>query len=100
MIHPCCIASRMQIAAASALANWSRILLDESRGVSELGPREDALRAIISRFGDEHETDFAGYSQVALLRFLQAIATFMWGDATVIRVRVNSGHCQLHWDCS
>lgn len=39
----------LQIAATSALANWALILLrhTEFGGVTELGPREDALKAIL-----------------------------------------------------
>ncbi|RCN29776.1 PUL domain protein, partial [Ancylostoma caninum] len=37
----------LQLAAASALANWSLLLLNRSEKVAELGPREDAIRAII-----------------------------------------------------
>ncbi|KJH51416.1 PUL domain protein [Dictyocaulus viviparus] len=37
----------LQLAATSTLANWSLLLLTRSETVSELGPREDAIRQIV-----------------------------------------------------
>lgn len=76
----------LQLAAATALANWALVLLrqTESGKVAELGPREDSLRAIIQAI--ENVTSFGDYNQAALLRLLQAIVTLMWGDITVIRL--------------
>lgn len=77
------------MAATSALANLSLILLRETEqgDVMELGPREDALRAVIS--GTENIQNFGDYSQPALIRLMQTIATLMWGDSSVIKVRYN-----------
>ncbi|PAV77723.1 hypothetical protein WR25_16369 [Diploscapter pachys] len=38
----------IQLASASALANWSLLLLQKSDVVQELGPREDIIRAIVA----------------------------------------------------
>uniref|UniRef100_A0A914C0W8 PUL domain-containing protein n=1 Tax=Acrobeloides nanus TaxID=290746 RepID=A0A914C0W8_9BILA len=76
----------VQLAATSALANLSLILLRETEqgDVMELGPREDALRAVIS--GTENIQNFGDYSQPALIRLMQTIATLMWGDSSVIKL--------------
>uniref|UniRef100_A0A915Q0D1 Phospholipase A-2-activating protein n=1 Tax=Setaria digitata TaxID=48799 RepID=A0A915Q0D1_9BILA len=76
----------LQLAAATALANWSLILLrhTESGKVAELGPREDALRAIIQAI--ENVVSFGDFNQAALIRLLQAIVTLMWGDLAVIQL--------------
>lgn len=50
--------------------------MSEKEGVSELGPREDVLRAIIGAI--ESTASFSDYSPIALVRLLQAIATIMW----------------------
>ncbi|KHJ85570.1 PUL domain protein, partial [Oesophagostomum dentatum] len=73
----------LQLAAASALANWSLLLLQRSEKVAELGPREDAIRAFV-KLCDEKLTSFGSLSEAAMIRLLQAIVTFMWGDTTVI----------------
>ncbi|CAI4221759.1 unnamed protein product [Auanema sp. JU1783] len=72
----------LQIAAVSALANWSFSMLKQSATVSELGPREDVLRHLIKVL--EAFPSFGGYSQQALIRLLQTIVTLMWGDSEVI----------------
>ncbi|EJD73820.1 WD domain-containing protein [Loa loa] len=76
----------LQLAATTALANWALILLrhTESGKVTELGPREDALRAIIQAI--ENIASFGDFNQVALIRLLQAIVTLMWGDVAVIQL--------------
>ncbi|VDN19481.1 unnamed protein product [Cylicostephanus goldi] len=73
----------LQLAAASALANWSLFLLKKSEKVAELGPREDAIRAIV-KLCDERLQSFGSVSEGAMIRLLQAIVTLMWGDTTVI----------------
>ncbi|CAJ0608269.1 unnamed protein product [Cylicocyclus nassatus] len=75
----------LQLAAASALANWSLYLLNKSDKVAELGPREDAIRAII-KLCDERLQAFGSVSEGAMIRLLQAIVTLMWGDTTVINL--------------
>ncbi|KAK6732564.1 hypothetical protein RB195_016748 [Necator americanus] len=75
----------LQIAAASALANWSLLLLNRSETVAELGPREDAIREII-KVCEDKVTSFGSFAEVAMIRLLQAIVTFMWGDTTVINL--------------
>ncbi|MCP9261252.1 Phospholipase A-2-activating protein [Dirofilaria immitis] len=76
----------LQLAATTALANWALILLrhTESGNVAELGPREDALRDIIQTI--ENVVNFGDFNQIALIRLLQAIATLMWGDVSVIQL--------------
>ncbi|VDO50671.1 unnamed protein product [Onchocerca flexuosa] len=76
----------LQLAATTALANWALILLrhTESGKVAELGPREDALRAIIQAI--ENMVNFGDFNQIALIRLLQAIVTLMWGDVAVIQL--------------
>ncbi|RCN40028.1 PUL domain protein [Ancylostoma caninum] len=76
----------LQLAAASALANWSLLLLNRSEKVAELGPREDAIRAIIKVCEEKYSsfTSFGSLNEAAMIRLLQAIVTLMWGDATVI----------------
>uniref|UniRef100_A0A8R1XTE8 Phospholipase A-2-activating protein n=1 Tax=Onchocerca volvulus TaxID=6282 RepID=A0A8R1XTE8_ONCVO len=76
----------LQLAATTALANWALILLrhTESGEVAELGPREDALRAIIQAI--ENVVSFGDFNQLALIRLLQAIVTLMWGDVAVIQL--------------
>ncbi|VDN08021.1 unnamed protein product [Thelazia callipaeda] len=75
----------LQLAAASALANWALIFLEETEcgKVAELGPREDALQAIIQAI--ENIASFGDFNQTALIRLLQAIVTLMWGDIAVIQ---------------
>ena len=77
-----------KVAAASALANWSLLLLRKSEKVAELGPREDVLRAIISKL--ETVDSFGDKDEVAMIRLLQAIVTLMWGDKQVIQVILRS----------
>ncbi|VIO94008.1 WD domain containing protein [Brugia malayi] len=76
----------LQLAAATALANWALILLrhTESGKIAELGPREDALRAIIQAIGNV--VSFGDFNQIALIRLLQAIVTLMWGDVAIIQL--------------
>ncbi|KAJ1354251.1 hypothetical protein KIN20_011126 [Parelaphostrongylus tenuis] len=74
----------LQLAATSTLANWSLFLLNQSEKVSELGPREDAIRCIVKKC--ETIDSFGYLSTESMLRLLQAIVTFMWGDTTVIRL--------------
>ncbi|CAG9534252.1 unnamed protein product [Cercopithifilaria johnstoni] len=76
----------LQLAATTALANWALILLrhTESGKIAELGPREDALRAIIQVI--ENIVSFGDFNQIALIRLLQAIVTLMWGDVAVIQL--------------
>ncbi|KHJ83481.1 PUL domain protein [Oesophagostomum dentatum] len=76
----------LQLAAASALANWSLLLLKRSEKVAELGPREDAIRAFV-KLCDEKLTSFGSLSEAAMIRLLQAIVTFMWGDTTLAKSR-------------
>jgi len=47
-----------------------------------LGPREDALRAIISTL--KKEQNFGNYSPISMLRLLQTIIMLMWGQSTII----------------
>lgn len=79
------------MAAASAIANLALVLLRQTEAgqVAELGPREDALRAIVTAI--EPVSSFGEYAPHALLRLLQAIATVMWGDATVIKLGKDRG---------
>uniref|UniRef100_A0A1I7WWF6 Phospholipase A-2-activating protein n=1 Tax=Heterorhabditis bacteriophora TaxID=37862 RepID=A0A1I7WWF6_HETBA len=72
----------LQLAAASALANWSHLLLIRSESVAELGPREDVIRGVIKVL--EAVESFGDRSELALIRILQAIVTLMWGDTAVI----------------
>ncbi|GMR36431.1 hypothetical protein PMAYCL1PPCAC_06626, partial [Pristionchus mayeri] len=74
----------LQLAAASALSNWALLLLQTSEKVCELGPREDGIREIVKTL--ESHLSFGGYREDALTRVLQAIATLMWGDVTVIKL--------------
>ncbi|KAK5986865.1 hypothetical protein GCK32_003878 [Trichostrongylus colubriformis] len=74
----------LQLAAASTLANWSLLLLNRSETVAELGPREDAIRGIIKVC--ETIDSFGYLSRDGMIRLLQAIVTFMWGDTSVISV--------------
>uniref|UniRef100_A0A915EDK6 PUL domain-containing protein n=1 Tax=Ditylenchus dipsaci TaxID=166011 RepID=A0A915EDK6_9BILA len=68
----------VQIAAASALAIFTLLLLNqaESGSVTKLGPREDVLKAVIGI--TENVASFCNHSPIALARILQAIATLMW----------------------
>lgn len=68
------------------MANLARLfLLETEEGeCAELGPREDALRAIIA--GCEPILSFGHFSSDAMIRLLQAISTLMWGDATIINM--------------
>ncbi|EFO97992.1 CRE-UFD-3 protein [Caenorhabditis remanei] len=77
----------LQHSAATALANWSLTLLQQSEKVEQLGPKEDYMRAIIS--GIETVDSFGFVSEDAITRLLQAIVTVMWGDASVIRLAKN-----------
>uniref|UniRef100_A0A915EUS1 PUL domain-containing protein n=1 Tax=Ditylenchus dipsaci TaxID=166011 RepID=A0A915EUS1_9BILA len=79
----------VQVAAASALANFALLLLKhtESGSVTELGPREDVLRAVINT--TERVMSFSDHSPIALTRILQSIATLMWGDSSVINLAKN-----------
>ncbi|KAI1728465.1 PFU (PLAA family ubiquitin binding) domain-containing protein [Ditylenchus destructor] len=85
------IKDSVQVAAASALGNFARLLLlkTESDKITELGPREDVLRGIISV--TEKVDSFSSFSSAALIRLLQTIATLMWGDSTVIGLAKNRG---------
>ncbi|KAF8361888.1 ufd-3, partial [Pristionchus pacificus] len=74
----------LQVAAASALSNWSYLLLQTSDNVCELGPREDGIREIVKAL--ETHVSFGGQREDALTRVLQAISTLMWGDVTVIKL--------------
>ncbi|KAE9420335.1 hypothetical protein Angca_004919 [Angiostrongylus cantonensis] len=74
----------LQLAATSTLANWSLLLLNRSEKVSELGPREDAIRGIVKKC--ETISSFGYLSRDSIIRLLQAIVTFMWGDTSVIRL--------------
>jgi hypothetical protein len=65
------------------LANFTRILLLKTEeAVTELGPREDALRSIISALKSEQH--FGNYSPISILRLLQTIIMLMWGQSTII----------------
>ncbi|KAI1706669.1 PUL domain-containing protein [Ditylenchus destructor] len=81
----------VQVAAASALGNLARLLLlkAESDNMAMMESRENVLKQIISV--TEKVDSFSSFSSVALIRLLQAIATLMWGDATVIRLAKNRG---------
>ena len=61
------------------------LLKTESKeaGISELGPREDALRSIISTIRG-NDNNFGTYSPIAILRLLQTIIMLMWGQSTLI----------------
>ncbi|MFH4981306.1 hypothetical protein AB6A40_008015 [Gnathostoma spinigerum] len=85
----------VQLAAASALANWALVLLrhTESGSVTELGPREDALREITE--GLRCVDGFSDLTQIAQIRLLQTIATLMWGDATVIKLAKSRDICTI-----
>ncbi|CAJ0587187.1 unnamed protein product, partial [Mesorhabditis spiculigera] len=77
----------VQVAAATALANWALLLLQRSLHISELGPREDLIRVIIETF--EEEPAFGGRSEVALFRLMQCLVSLMWGDSQVIKTCKN-----------
>ncbi|CAI5440958.1 unnamed protein product [Caenorhabditis angaria] len=77
----------LQLAATSALANWSLSLLQQSQDCAQLGPREDILRAVIG--GIENISSFGGISEDALIRLLQTIVTLMWGESNVIKLAKN-----------
>lgn len=47
-----------------------------------MGPREDALRSIISALKSEQH--FGNYSPISILRLLQTIIMLMWGQSTII----------------
>ncbi|KAE9549992.1 hypothetical protein FO519_006792 [Halicephalobus sp. NKZ332] len=76
----------LQSAAGAVLANLSLILWrnTEVLKIAELGPREDALRSIIRAF--ENGYKFDEITEQSLITILQAVATIMWGDASVIRL--------------
>lgn len=76
----------IQGAASAVLANLSLVLWrnTEVLKIAELGPREDALRSIIRAF--ESGYNFDGITEQYLIIILQAVATIMWGDASVIRL--------------
>ncbi|ULU03692.1 hypothetical protein L3Y34_016880 [Caenorhabditis briggsae] len=79
----------LQLSAATALANWSLALLQQSEKVQELGPKEDLLRAIVDKI--ETVSSFGYISEDSLTRLLQSIVTVMWGDSAVIRLAKNRG---------
>lgn len=83
----------LQIAAASTIANWSLLLLNRSATVAELGPREDAIRGIIKVC--EPIDSFGYLSTDSMIRLLQAIVTFMWGDTTVISLAKSRNMLQI-----
>ncbi|KAK6029422.1 PUL domain protein [Ostertagia ostertagi] len=83
----------LQLAAASTLANWSLLLLNRSETVAELGPREDAIRGIVKVC---EKIDSFGYlSRDSMIRLLQAIVTFMWGDTSVISLAKSRNMLQI-----
>ncbi|XGW12216.1 hypothetical protein V3C99_013144 [Haemonchus contortus] len=83
----------LQLAATSTLANWSLLLLNRSETVAELGPREDAIRGIVKVC--EAIDSFGYLSQDSLIRLLQAIVTFMWGDSSVISLAKSRNMLQI-----
>ncbi|PIO62891.1 PUL domain protein [Teladorsagia circumcincta] len=85
--------SAMQLAAASTLANWSLLLLNRSETVAELGPREDAIRGIVKVC--ENIDSFGYLSRDSMIRLLQAIVTFMWGDTSVISLAKSRNMLQI-----
>ncbi|VDN58557.1 unnamed protein product [Dracunculus medinensis] len=80
----------LQIAAISVIANLALILLQATEsGLTELGPREDALRSIIQ--GIEKIEGYGHICETAQIRLLQAVVTLMWGDTTVIKLAKSRG---------
>ncbi|CAB3411455.1 unnamed protein product [Caenorhabditis bovis] len=77
----------LQVAAASALANWALAFLNQSNECDQLGPREDLLRFTIS--GIENISSFGGICEDARIYLLQAIVTLMWGNTNVIKLAKN-----------
>lgn len=71
-----------QIASAAALLNLTRILLEKSdhKEVVELGPREDALRALISSLRSIES--FSAHSPLALTRLLQTLIVLLGREGT------------------
>ncbi|KAL7070899.1 hypothetical protein ACQ4LE_009669 [Meloidogyne hapla] len=79
----------LQISSATALANFASILLKNSEAksnVTELGPREDILRSIISVL--KKENIYSNFSIIALFRILQTIIMLMWGESTLIYLAI------------
>jgi hypothetical protein len=75
----------LKISSASALANFARILLpktDSKEEMAELGPREDVLQSMIAALRSEQ--NFSAFSQIAIIRLLQAAIMLMWGQSTLI----------------
>ncbi|CAA88206.1 Ubiquitin fusion degradation protein 3 homolog [Caenorhabditis elegans] len=83
----------LQMSAATALANWSLALLQQSEQCEQLGPKEDLLRAILN--GIESVDSFGYLGEDAIIRLLQALVTVMWGDASVIRLAKNRNIAQI-----
>ncbi|KAI1691021.1 PUL domain-containing protein [Ditylenchus destructor] len=81
----------LQIAAASALCNFARLLFlkTESDKFAMLLSRRNVLEVILSV--TEKVDSFRSFPSVALIRLLRAIATLMWGNATVIGLAKNRG---------
>uniref|UniRef100_A0A7E4V5N5 WD_REPEATS_REGION domain-containing protein n=1 Tax=Panagrellus redivivus TaxID=6233 RepID=A0A7E4V5N5_PANRE len=81
--------AKLQVAAAAVLTNIALILWTntEIKKVAELGPREDAIRALIKAF--EGGFTFDKMTEQSLILLLQAISTVMWGDQSVIRLAKN-----------
>ncbi|KAL3101897.1 hypothetical protein niasHS_003306 [Heterodera schachtii] len=67
----------LQVAAASTLLNLARILLQKSKdgAVVELGPREDAVHAIIASL--RSVDSFGDHSPLALVRLLQTLIVLL-----------------------
>ena len=57
--------------------------------MTELGPREDELSAIIN--GLKSIDGFGDFHPVCLVRLLQTIVTLMWGDSAIILIGKNLG---------
>uniref|UniRef100_A0A183VCD0 PUL domain-containing protein n=1 Tax=Toxocara canis TaxID=6265 RepID=A0A183VCD0_TOXCA len=76
----------LQLAAASAAANWSLLLLrhSESSTADESSLRRDMTKTLVKYL--KMTESFGGYSEATKIRILQALATVMWGDIAVIKV--------------
>ncbi|VDM47451.1 unnamed protein product [Toxocara canis] len=76
----------LQLAAASAVANWSLLLLrhSESSTADESSLRRDMAKTLVKYL--KMTESFGDYSEATKIRILQAIATVMWGDIAVIKV--------------
>uniref|UniRef100_A0A158R4Z2 WD_REPEATS_REGION domain-containing protein n=1 Tax=Syphacia muris TaxID=451379 RepID=A0A158R4Z2_9BILA len=79
----------LQMAAVGALENYAFLLSQTNieSGVTELGPREDAMKALVQSLHESRWSDVCG--EITQVHLLKTIGTLMWGDKTTIKVAKN-----------